>query len=301
MGNLVEQKVGPYRIIRPLGKGGHADVYLARHKDTGVPSALKVPNIRNLANGRERFLHEAYTHVHLNHPHIIHGREFGTDDNTPFLAMDYAMGNVWQHFKNKRLPLVTIVHYTKQLADALQYLHISHRLHQDVKPENILIGWSNNVLLCDFSLVMTCKSRYVSLNTVIGTPAYRSPEQCSGYSCEASDQYSLGLVVYEWLSGFLPFNGSVSDVNFQQKYVSPPRLHEMFPGLSLEVEQVVFKALAKDPCQRFANVWEFSQALDLASRSVPSSISRNAFVPLQPLVVATVDSSDAIYRTTPSP
>jgi serine/threonine protein kinase len=297
--NLIEHQVGPYYVIRLLGKGGHADIYLGRHKCTGKLSALKVPNVKSLASNGERFLHEAHTHVHLNHAHIIQGQEFGMDDNTPFLAMDYAADDAWHQFNRKRLPLVTIVRYIAQIADSLQYLHSLRLLHQDVKPSNILVGQSNNVFLCDFSLITTCRSHYSTSQSAIGAPAYMAPERFLGYSSEASDQYALGLIVYEWLSGVRPFHGSVSDIIFQHEYISPPSLCEMLPTLSSEVEQVVFKALTKAPCRRFASVWEFAHALHLASRSVPSSVSHYPFASSQPLVVDVADRTDAMWSTGP--
>ena len=261
----VGQQLGNYRLIRLLGRGGFAEVYLGEHVRLSTHAAVKVLYTR-LANPHEAesFEKEARTIAHLNHPHIVRIFDFDLQDDTPFLVMDYAPnGSLRQHHpKGTILPLTTIVSYVKQVADALQYAHDQRLIHRDVKPENMLLGQRNELLLSDFGIAIVAQSsRYQSTQEMAGTMAYMAPEQIQGKPRPASDQYSLGIVVYEWLSGDRPFHGHVTEIVAQHLAVPPPSLLEKVPTVSADVEQVVLKALKKDPHQRFGSVREFAQAL----------------------------------------
>jgi ABC-type transport system substrate-binding protein len=157
----------------------------------------------------------------------------------------------------------------KQVAAALQYAHYKKFIHRDVKPENMLIGQHQEVLLSDFGIATIAHSTS-SLSTgaegTSGTLAYMAPEQIEGQPRPASDQYALGVVVYAWLCGERPFEGSVSELIAQQLSMPPPSLRERMPAIPAEVEQVVLRALAKDPKARYASVAEFAQALEQASQ-----------------------------------
>ncbi len=161
---------------------------------------------------------------------------------------------------------MTIVSYVQQIAEALHYAHDEKLIHRDIKPENMLIGRRNEVLLSDFGIALLAQtSLYQSTQDVIGTVAYMAPEQIQGKPRPASDQYALGIVVYEWLSGDRPFRGSFTELCAQHMFASPPPLREKSATISPEVEQVVQTALAKDPHQRFASVQAFATALKQAS------------------------------------
>jgi serine/threonine protein kinase len=183
-----------------------------------------------------------------------------------------------RHPKGTRLPLDTIVSYVNQVADALQYAHEEKVIHRDIKPENMLIGRRDDVLLSDFGIAVVAQSsRYQSAQKMAGTIAYMAPEQIKGKPRPASDQYSLGVVVYELLSGDRPFHGLLSELVGQQLTALPPSLHEKAPGIPSDVERVVMMALAKDPHQRFVSVQAFAAALQEAcwtaqSHQVPLSI-----------------------------
>lgn len=156
----------------------------------------------------------------------------------------------------------------KQIAEALQYAHDEKLVHRDIKPENMLVGRHNEILLSDFGIALIAQSsRYQSTQDVIGTVAYMSPEQIQGKPRKESDQYSLGIVVYEWLSGDRPFHGSFAELCTQHMFASPLSLHEKVPTLLPDVEQVVTIALAKDPKQRFGSVQAFATALEQANAS----------------------------------
>jgi len=167
-----------------------------------------------------------------------------------------------------RLPLPTILSYVRQVADALHYAHEAKVIHRDIKPENMLVGRRDEVLLSDFGIALIAQtSRQSSTEEVAGTAAYMAPEQIEGRPLPASDQYALGVVVYEWLCGELPFRGTFKEVCTQHLFVAPPSLREKVPLLSASIEQVVMKALAKEPQQRFVDVRAFADALEEASQT----------------------------------
>src|SRR5579864_9090468 len=170
-----------------------------------------------------------------------------------------------------RVPLDQVIAYISQVASALQYAHNQRLIHRDVKPENMLLGAREEVLLGDFGLAMlTPSSRSGSTQAMdpamAGTAPYLAPEQVQGQPRPASDQYALGVVVYEWLSGQRPFRGTPIEVALQHVSAPPPPLHEQFPELSPAVEEVVIRALAKEPELRFPSVQDFALALAEASR-----------------------------------
>src|SRR6266581_3726831 len=170
-------------------------------------------------------------------------------------------------------PLAQVVSYVKQVAAALQYAHEQKFIHRDIKPENMLLGGQQEVLLSDFGLAALVHSS-ASLRTqeAMGTLPYMAPEQIEGHPRAASDQYALGVVVYEWLCGSRPFEGSATEVMVQQLPMPPPPLHGQVATIPLGIEQVVLRALAKDPRDRFASVRDFAKALEQASQGGPSLV-----------------------------
>jgi len=274
MADRVGQQLGHYKILQLLGQGGFAEVYLGEHLYLKSQAAIKVLQTR--LSGQEdmdSFLREAQTIARLSHPNIIRVLDFGIDGETPYLVMDYAInGTLRQHHpKNTCIGPTTVVPYVKQVADALQYAHDEHLIHRDVKPENMLLGRRNEVLLSDFGIALVSQSSHSQrTQDVIGTVAYMSPEQIQGKPRPASDQYSLAIVVYEWLSGDRPFHGSFTELCTQHMFASPPPLREKLAQIPPEVERVVMKALNKDPKQRYERIQHFAQELEQACQSGPS-------------------------------
>src|SRR5207302_7288650 len=179
--------------------------------------------------------------------------------------MSYAPNGTLRqlHPKDSILPLTIVVGYVKQVADALQYAHDEKLIHRDIKPENMLLGRRNEILLSDFGIAIVAQSsRYQGTQDMAGTIAYMAPEQIQAHPRPASDQYSLGIVVYEWLSGERPFHGSFTEIAIKHSLVPPPSLREKVPTILPAVEQVVMKALAKDPHQRFMSIKEFAISLE---------------------------------------
>lgn len=276
MADRTGQKLGNYTIVQLLGRGGFADVYLGEHIYLKTQAAVKVLQTRlSTPEDMDNFLREAQMVARLSHPHIVRVIDFGVDGEIPFLVMDYAPNGTLRqrHPRGTRLPLTTIVSYVKQLADALQHAHDEKLIHRDIKPANMLLGKRNEILLSDFGIALIAQSsRYQSTQDVAGTIAYMSPEQIQGRPRPTSDQYSLGIVVYEWVSGDCPFHGSFTELCTQHMFAPLPSLSDKVPGVSPQVGQVIAIALAKDPKQRFASVQAFARALEQASQSAEPTV-----------------------------
>src|SRR5579859_2920250 len=289
MADRVGQQLGNYQLMRLLGSGGFADVYLGEHIHLGTQAAIKVLTTRLTSEDVEGFRTEARTIARLKHPQIVRVLEFGVESGTPFLVMDYAPNGTLRslHPKGSQLPLPMIVTYVKQVAAALHYAHEQKLVHRDIKPENMLLDDRNEVLLSDFGIATVAQSsRYQGTQEVAGTVAYMAPEQVQGHPRPASDQYSLGIVVYEWLTGERPFHGSFTEIATQHVLAPPPPLREKVPSLSLLVEQVVMTALAKDPKERFASIQAFATALEQAILLDQSAQGINISAPFaQPTLV----------------
>jgi serine/threonine protein kinase len=276
MADRVRQQLGSYRLVRLLGHGGFAEVYLGEHVYLGKQAAVKVLHTQLSSSDAESFRLEAQRVSNLEHPHIVSILDFGLEGNTPFLVMTYAPGGTLRqrHPKGSRLPLPTVVSYVRQIAEALQYAHDQKLIHRDIKPENMLIGRRDEVLLGDFGIAAVVHSTSsMSAQLAMGTVPYMAPEQIQEHPRPASDQYALGVVVYEWLGGELPFHGSFTEIMAKHLMVPPPSLREKLPALSPAVEQVVMTALAKEPRQRFSQIQAFADALEQASQVEASQTS----------------------------
>ncbi|MEO8973137.1 MAG: protein kinase [Ktedonobacteraceae bacterium] len=285
MSDRVGQQVGNYRLLQLLGSGGFADVYLGKQVFLDSPAAIKLLHTILAHSDIERFRAEARTLVRLIHPHIIRILDFGLEGNTPFLVMDYAPnGNMRQRFqRGQRVPLATVVAYVKQVADALQYAHNEKIIHRDIKPENMLLGRHNEILLSDFGIAVVAQSTRAELmQEMTGTIAYMAPEQIQAHPRPASDQYSLGIVAYEWLSGSPPFTGLFTEIAVKHMMATPPSLRDKVPGLPPAVERVIFTALARDPAQRFGSIQAFATALEQASTGREAAFSAPPSLSLPP-------------------
>ncbi len=283
MTDRVGQHLGNYRLLRLLGHGGFAEVYLGEHLYLQSLAALKLLHSRLSEEETARFLTEARTLARLSHPHIVRVLDYALHEGFPFLVMDYAPGGSLRqrHPAGSRLPLATITSYVSQVASALQYAHDQRLIHRDVKPENMLLGAREEVLLADFGLVvLTAQSSAGSTQamepSLAGTTPYLAPEQLQGQPHPASDQYALGVVVYEWLCGSRPFSGSPIQLAVQHLSTPPASLCERVPDLPPAVEEVVLRALAKEPGQRFARVQDFASALQQAAQHAASAVAPSA-------------------------
>ncbi len=271
MTDRVGQQFGNYRLVSLLGQGGYAEVYLGQHLRLNQQAAIKVLHTHLTDQEAERFQQEAHLISTLVHPAIVRIFDYDVQEGTPFLVMDYAPnGSLRRRYpKGSLMSLPQIVSFVKQVAAALQYAHEQKLIHRDVKPENMLLGRREEVLLSDFGIATIAHSTdslSASGQGAVGTIAYMAPEQIEGHPRVASDQYALGVVVYEWLCGERPFEGSVTEIIVKHLSMPPPPLRERLPTISAEVEQVVLRALAKESKERFASVQEFAKALEDASQ-----------------------------------
>ena len=278
----VGQEFDAYRLLRRLGEGSFGVVFLGEHRSTGAQVAIKLLKFDLTAGRLKKFLTEART-IRLKHPHIVQLLDFGVADDTPFLVLEYAVGGNLrdQYPKGVQVPLPRVLTAVSQLASALQYAHDMRLVHRDVKPGNMLLGEGDQVLVSDFgSALFLSFDRSTGPRGLIGTVSYMAPEQLRGKAYPASDQYSLGITVYEWLCGTRPFHGSLEAIINQQSFTPPPPLRERVPELPAAVEEVVLKVLAKDPQQRFASVQDFAIALQLAGQ--PTELRQLSREPLRP-------------------
>lgn len=270
MADGIGQQLGHYRLIRMIGKGHAAEVYLGEHVRMLTQAAVKVFQVQLAGEEEERFQEEARLHSLLTHPHIMHIAEAGVHDGTPFLVMDYAPnGSLRGHFP-RGTPQApgTILPYLWQVADALHFAHGQRLMHGDVKPENVLLDANNEVLLSDFAIPAVFQRRDVSGGTGVAT--YMAREQIQGRARPSSDQYSLAVMVYEWLCGAPPFRGSAREVLAKHLSTEPPPMRERVEMISPAIEAVVMGALSKDPADRFTSVESFARAFEEACQAVPA-------------------------------
>ena len=297
------QQLGNYQLIRLLGKGGFAEVYLGQHRFLSQRQvAIKILAARFNTNDGAEFQREANQLATLKHPHIVSLLDFSIEETIPYLVMDYCPGGTLRqrHPRGTRLPLPQVLSYVQQMAQALDYAHVQRVIHRDVKPENMLVGQTGEILLSDFGVAtMAHSTSSMSAQAPSGTIPYMAPEQIQSQAKPASDQYALAIVAYEWLSGTCPFEGSFSEVLAKQLMTPPPPLRPRLPDLPSAVEDVLLAALAKDPRERFATVETFANALaQAADPTVPQARVRAD----QPLVSLDTSGSTLLAQAeSPSP
>jgi len=292
MRNLQDSEIGNYKLVRLLGKGGFAEVWLGTHVHLlNTRVAVKVLHDPSFAIDKmtdhdplfnvEQFKREAQIIQNLAHPNIVKILDFGIEKNIniPYLIMEYApYGTLRQrHPKGQAIPLPTIIPYVEQVSNALQYAHNKQVIHRDVKPENMLLGLGNQVLLSDFGIATKTPSARTPgrREEVAGTRGYMAPEQMDGEPVPQSDQYSLGVVVYEWLTGSLPSMEQINGLGVKRPNST---LGKQLPEISSEVEDIVLRALANKPEDRFESIQAFASALKnaLLSGLTPVHIPHHA-------------------------
>ena len=256
---------GRYRIIRALGKGAMGTVYLAEDTHIERQVALKTPHFTEDPTGEqmERFFREARSAGNLRHPNICPIYDFGQIDGKHFITMAYIEGRPLSAFiqpdkpQSERQILIVI----RKLALALQEAHDKGIVHRDLKPANIMVDTSGEPIIMDFGLARQASRgddiRLTQTGNILGTPAFMSPEQVEGDPEKIgppTDQYSLGVILYELLTGQLPFHGSVMAVMGQILTKEPPRPSQLRPEMDQRVETVCLKMMAKTPSERFASL-----------------------------------------------
>ncbi|HEU5441643.1 MAG TPA: protein kinase [Ktedonobacterales bacterium] len=262
-------RLGSYEIVRPLGEGGMAQVYLARDVRLGREVAIKVldTTLAVRPGFKERFLREAQVAAALDHPNIVPLYDFGETEGHLYLVMPYVSGGSLQDLLRKvPLPAGDVVTYIAQMADALAYAHERGVVHRDVKPANMLLHADGRLMLSDFGLakILTPESRARGPrhHPDAGTPEYMAPEQIEGKSDERSDIYGLGVVLYLLLTGHLPFTGATSSaVMGGHLYRLPDEPRRLNPAITPAMQTVVLQALAKHPDDRYQTANDLAAAL----------------------------------------
>ncbi len=268
---MIGLEVGSYVLESELGKGGMGEVYLGRHKSLDTRAAVKVmaPAFSTEPQLRERFSREARTQAQLNHPHIARVLDHVEKDGRWFLVIEYMENGTLEGVIERSAEPVPVVHSLAWSHQALLGLDHAHRkgiIHRDVKPANILINDRGEAAVTDFGIAMELGAqRLTRTGTSMGTPEYMSPEQIRGAADldHRTDVYSMGIVLYELLTGRVPFR-SPSTFEVQRAQVSdpPPPLKQINPAVSAELAELVTRALVKDPKQRYSGCGEFACAIE---------------------------------------
>jgi len=269
-----------YRISREIGRGGMATVYLAEDLRHGRDVAVKVlhPDLASVL-GTDRFLREIRLAARLNHPHILPLFDSGEADGFLYYVMPYIVGESLRDLLNRegKLPIDQTCAIARSVGAALDYAHRSQIVHRDIKPENVMIN-EGEAMVMDFgiakALTAASADTLTQVGMVVGTPAYVSPEQAAGEVDidGRSDQYSLGCVVFEMLSGERPFTGPTAQSVLNKRFSEPtPSLRKKVKDVADETEAAVSKAMAQDPAARFTTSSEFAKALVPAVVITPMS------------------------------
>src|SRR5438067_1302791 len=248
---------GRYKIIRKLGAGGMADVYLAEDQELGRRVAIKILNDRHAADDSfvERFRREAKNAASLSHPNIVSIYDRGTAEGTYYIAMEYLDGRSLKELIVSRgpAPIKVAIEYTRQILGAIGFAHRHGIVHRDIKPHNVLVGPEGRLKVTDFGIARSGASQMTEVGSIIGTAQYLSPEQARGSPVDqTSDLYSVGVVLYEMLTGQVPFTGD-TPLEIAMKHLSevPKPPSELRPDVPHDLDLVVLRALAKDPAERY--------------------------------------------------
>lgn len=268
MPDLTNKKLGKYRVQKEIGRGGMGTVYKAWDSSRKGHVALKVLPSYFIHDGLfvERFRRESQAAASLHHPHIVQLYEAGEREGTLFMAMQYVDGGTLKELLQREAPLdpEKCLPIVEHVAAALDYAHEEGFVHRDVKPTNILLTKEGQAILTDFGIAKAAAGTSLTRTGFgMGTPEYMSPEQSQGKDVDRrSDVYSLGIILYEMLTGQVPFSAETPLVVLHHQVYEPPQPpRKIKPALSRRVEQVVLTALAKKPGERYATAGGLADAL----------------------------------------
>jgi beta-lactam-binding protein with PASTA domain/tRNA A-37 threonylcarbamoyl transferase component Bud32 len=268
---------GRYRIVRKLGTGGMANVYLAEDEVLGRRVAIKILNDRHAGDDQfvERFRREAKNAASLSHPNIVSIYDRGEAEGTYYIAMEYLDGRSLKELIVARgpAPVNVAIEYARQILAAIRFAHRHGIVHRDIKPHNVLVDAEGRLKVTDFGIARAGVSQMTEAGSIIGTAQYLSPEQAKGAPVDqTSDLYSVGVVLYELLTGVVPFSGD-TPVEIAMKHLSstpePPSAKRA--EVPRELDLIVMRALAKDPADRYQSAEEMDDDLGRVARGAAVS------------------------------
>jgi serine/threonine protein kinase len=270
---------GRYRVIKKLGGGGMGTVYLVENTELEREEALKVPHFSDGDDPqvRERFLREAKSAAKLDHANLCPIYYAGVQDGIYYLTMRFLKGKPLSDYAGKPQPSRKVVDIVAKLALALEAAHAKGVIHRDLKPGNVMMVSGSGPVVMDFGLAKQIRQTEEKLTQdgwALGTPAYMPPEQLKGELDQigpAADVYSLGVILYELLTGRLPFEGTTAMICGQILYTEPPLPSALVPGLSSALDGICRKAMAKAPAERYSSMKAFAAALLDYLRSGPAT------------------------------
>jgi len=302
-GTLVDDR---YKVLARLGTGGMADVFLAQDGQLGRKVALKLLHGRFAEDPGfvERFRREAQAAAGLQHPNVVSVYDRGSYDGTYYIAMEYLPGRTLKQLiqQDAPLPPVRAIDIAIQILRAARFAHHQGVIHRDLKPHNVIVDDADHAKVTDFGIARAGASDMTETGSIMGTAQYLSPEQAQGYAVSASsDLYSVAVVLYEMLTGRVPFDAEAA-VTIALKHVSEPPSapRAINPEIPVELDQVVMWALNKDPADRPADADQFIAALEQARAAIVSGVSAQhtaSMLAIPPMAAA----AGAAAAVTPSP
>jgi serine/threonine-protein kinase len=297
---------GRYLLGRKLGSGGMADVWLAEDKELGRRVAIKILHERYASDEQfvERFRREATNAAGLSHPNIVSIFDRGEAEGSYFIVMEYVEGRTLKELVVTRgpCPIPVAVSYVRQVLAALRYAHRHGIIHRDIKPHNVIVDHEGRVKVADFGIARAGASQITEAGSIIGTAQYLSPEQARGAPVEeSSDLYSTGVVLFELLTGTVPFTGE-TPVEIAMKHISqtPEAPSAQRAEIPRDLDLVVLRALAKEPADRYRSAQEMDRDLELVARgeSVARETEEAATVVLAGTTAVTEISGAPARRST---
>ncbi|MBX0313719.1 Stk1 family PASTA domain-containing Ser/Thr kinase [Planococcus glaciei] len=273
---------GRYKILELIGGGGMSNVYLAHDMILDRDIAIKILryDFSNEEELQRRFQREALSTTSLAHPNIVNIFDVGEEESIHYLVMEYVPGKTLKEYIIDHSPVSPeeAVKIMTQLTSALAHAHQNQIVHRDIKPQNILMDKEGNVKISDFGIAMALSATsYTQTNSVLGTVHYLSPEQARGGTAnKKSDIYSLGIVMYELLTGQLPFSGeSAVSIALKHLQTETPSLKKLVPSMPQSLENIVLKATAKNPQHRYQSADEMQE--DIATALLPERLDEAKF------------------------
>jgi serine/threonine protein kinase len=306
MQNYVGQQIDRYRITERLGQGGMAVVYKAYDTRLERDVALKLIRVDEIPASQherlmKRFEREAKAMAKFSHPNIVPVHDYGEIDGSPYLVMEYVDGGTLKDRIKGPVNYQQAIQWVLPIADALSYAHRSGVIHRDVKPSNILFDREGHPILTDFGIAKTLESTETALTNTglgIGTPEYMAPEQWQGEAIEESDQYALGIVLYELLTGQKPFTAE-TPVAIALKQMSEPlrKPSEFVPGIPEAIEKFLYKVLSTDPKNRYESMGEFFDALGHITHDLEAVVHKDSAASIDPEKQSRLEKIDSEGET----